>query len=70
MRRFCDLTDIDPAEIELVDPGIELVAVGIVDLAQPSAALDGLADFDVEAGQLAGNRRPHVQVVEILACKG
>ena len=63
-------SDIHPAEVKLVDPGVQLVRIGIVDLAQPPAADDRLADLDVEARQFAGDRCTDVEVVEILACEG
>jgi hypothetical protein len=43
------LADVDATEIELVDPRIQLVGIGIVDLAQPPAAHDRFADLDVES---------------------
>ena len=48
------LPDRDPAEIEFVDVGLELVAAGAVDLADPLALLKRLAELDVEAAELAG----------------
>ncbi len=52
-----DLPEVDAAEVVLVDVGTELVTVRVVDLAQPPAGVDRLADLDGEAGQLAGDRR-------------
>ena len=54
MRR--GLPDCDPAEIEFVDVGVELVAAGAVDLAEPLALLERLAELDRKAAQLAGDR--------------
>ena len=41
-----DLADGDAAEIEFVDLGAQLVVAGAVDLAEPLAALQRLADLD------------------------
>ena len=59
-----DLADRDPAEIEFVDLGAQLVAAGAVELAEPLAALERLADLDREGGELAGDRRAQVERVE------
>ena len=47
------LPDRDPAEIEFVDVGLQLVGAGAVDLADPLALLQRLAELDVEAAQAA-----------------
>ena len=67
VRRDGSLSNIDTAEIELVDPHVEFVSVGVVDLSQAATAYDGLADLDVEAGEFAGDGCAHVQVIKVLA---
>ena len=50
-----DLIDRDPAEIEFVDLGAQFVAAGAVDLAEPLATVERLANLDRERGQLAAD---------------
>jgi nucleotide-binding universal stress UspA family protein len=64
------LAELDAAEIEFVDPGDQLVAAGAVDLPDPLAALERLADLDREARKLAGDRRAELERVEIGAGDG
>ena len=61
------LPDGDASEIEFVDVGLELVAAGAVDLADALALLKRLAELDVEAAELAGDRRPDVELAEAVA---
>ena len=59
------LADRDAAEIEFVDVGLELVAARAVDLADALALLERLAELDVEAAELAGDRRADVELAEV-----
>src|SRR4051812_38391116 len=65
-----ELTDLDAAEIEFVDARDHLVVAGAVDLAEPLAALQRLADLDRESGELAVDRRAQVERVERRAGDG
>ena len=57
----------DAAEIKFVDIGLQLVAAGAVDLADALALLQRLAELDVEAAELAGDRRADVELAEAAA---
>src|SRR5690348_521306 len=58
------LPDGYPTEIIFIDVGLELVAAGAVDLADALALLQRLAELDVEAAQLAGDRCPDVELAK------
>ena len=61
------LADADPVEVEFVDIGLELAAPGAVDLADPLALLDRLAELDREAAELARHRRAQIELRQAAA---